>query len=299
MNTLQKALQGSEPVLTAELSLRHGTASDEVLRQARLLSGAVDSIQVAENPNAWVQMSPLGVAELLLREGLDPTVRLHCRDRNRIALKSDLLGLKALGVRSLVLNRGNKIPDGHDLHARAVFDVSCREFITMADEMNQAEGSLPGNEIILGTGVRVFSPPPDWDAELLLTRTAESARFLQSQLCLDVDLLRRYMSRLVEKKITWKFAVMVTLAPLPSAETAHWLLENSPGAVIPESVIERLESAGDAETEGIKLCAEQMQAMTRIPGVSGFNLLTLGHPEAVVAAIKASGLRTSENDTGS
>ncbi len=295
MKTFRHALQRKKFAITAELSLRNRTTVDEALRQAGSLAEFVDGIQLAENPHAWVQVSPLALSSLFIRNGFDPVPRLICRDRNRIALQSDLLGLRAIGVTSLVLNKGSRIPKDHELRAKPVFDVSCRELVAMANEMNEEDWADGGHEFVIGTSATVFTPGADWNAELLLARASAGARFLQTQPCFNLDLLRRYMHRMVENKITWSYAVIVTLAPLPSADTARWLTENVRGALIPKTVAERLDHATDPEQEGIDICAGLMREISSIPGVSGINLLTLGNPEAVAAAITASGLREERN----
>ena len=197
-------------------------------------------------------------------------------------------------MRSLVLNKGQQVPAGHLLRAKTVFDVSCRELIGMAAAMGQQESGRTEDEFLIGTGARVFAPPSGWDAEMLRSRAGAGAQFLQTQLCFDPDILRAYMQRLVEAKITWNYAVIVSLAPLPNAATARWILENDRSAIIPASVIARLEAARQPETEGIALCAELLRTSADIPGVSGFNLHTLGNPEAVFMALAESGLRAGK-----
>ena len=103
--------------------------------------------------------------------------------------------------------------------------------------------------------------------------------------------MRRYMQQLVEKKLTWSYSVIVTLAPIPCARTARWLAENSHGAVVPHQVVKRLEDAANPEKEGIDICAGLISDVASVPGVSGVNLLTLGNPGAVKTAIMASGIR--------
>ena len=295
LKRFNKSLQGAGQTLTAELSLRRETTASEALRQAEFLSDSVDGIQIAENPHAWVQISPVAMAGLLIRNKIDAIPRLICRDRNRIALQSDLLGLRALDVTSLVLDKGSRIPKGHELNAAPVFDLSCRELVAMANDMNEENWADGGHEFTIGTSATIFAPGADWNAELLLARASAGARFLQTQPCFNPGLLRRYMQRMVDSRITWSYAVIVTLAPLPSADTARWLAENVRGALIPKTVIERLDHATDPEQEGIDICAGLMQEISSIPGVSGINLLTLGNPEAVAAAITESGLREKRN----
>ena len=244
MKTFRHALQGDAITITAELALHRQTTVEEALGQARLLAGFVDGIQIAESPNAWAQVSPVALAGLLIRSGIDAIPRLTCRDRNRIALQSDLLGLRATGVTSVILTRGDDIPDGHELKAKPVYDVSCSELIAMAHAMDE--------DLLIGTVTTVVSPTPEQYSRELLVRSGAGARFLQTQPCRDIDVLRRYMQGMVEIKMTWNYSVIVNLAPLPSAEL--------------------------------------MREVAGIPGVSGINLLCMGNPESVIDAIKSSGL---------
>ena len=119
---------------------------------------------------------------------------------------------------------------------------------------------------------------------------------MQTQLCFNADTLRRYMRMLVEQKMTWNYSVMVSLTPLPSAETARWIKKNMADSLIPKHVIERLEQADDPRQEGIRICAELMQEIVEIPGVSGINLMTTGDSEAITEALQASGLAANGND---
>lgn len=282
MQTFSQAVRGDSFAISAELTLERQSTADDVKRQADLLGRLADGIQVTDNPYAWVQMSALSAAAILVGQGVDPVPVLNCRDRNRLALKSDLLGLKALGVTSLMLMRGHRVPDNHAVPASTVFDLTGRELVAMA----ATEGGF-----FIGTGARVFRPGPQWRAESLMARAAAGAGFIQTQLCFNMDILRQYMKRFVAADLTKHYSVMVSLSPLPSADTARWLKENLGDSRIPSAVIQRLEDAGDPEQEGIAICAELMQQISEIAGVSGVNLMTTGDSVALPAAIRASGLR--------
>jgi methylenetetrahydrofolate reductase (NADPH) len=207
-------------------------------------------------------------------------------------LQSDLIGLRAMGVTSVLLTQGNRIQDDHQLEAANVFDTTSREFVALAAALND-DPSLGANEnLFIGTGAKVFRPGAEWPAESLKSRSDAGARFLQSQFCFNTDIIRDYMDALVRLKLTWKYAVIISLTVLPSAQTAIWLKRRMRQAKIPVRLVERLENAGDAELEGIRICAELMQEISEIPGVSGVNLMTTGNPESIPAAIKASGLRS-------
>jgi methylenetetrahydrofolate reductase (NADPH) len=281
-----EAVQAESFAIAAELTLRRDSTGDDVLRQAESLGPYVDGIQVTDNPYGWVQMSALSAAALLIEQGVDPVPVLSCRDRNREALRSDLLGHKALGVSSLMLMRGHRVPKDHAVPATTVFDLTGRELIALAASLN------PG--FFIGTGARVFRPGPNWQAESLSTRSAAGAGFVQTQLCFNMDILRRYMERFVVAESTRGIPVMVSLSPLPSLTTARWVKKNMSDSRIPDALLKRLEGSSDQEAEGIAICAELMQEISGIPGVSGVNLMTTGNPEAIPAAIRVSGLRSGK-----
>jgi methylenetetrahydrofolate reductase (NADPH) len=167
-----------------------------------------------------------------------------------------------------------------------------RELIALAASFGGDEAARPGPEFFIGTSARVFRPNQEWQAEALGARAAAGARFLQTQLCFNVNVLRQYMQALVAARLTWRFSVIVSLAVLPSAVTAQWVKKNLSGSRVPKSVIRRLEQAADPVQEGIRICAEKMQEIAAIPGVSGINLMTTGDAAAIPAAIEASGLRS-------
>jgi methylenetetrahydrofolate reductase (NADPH) len=291
LRVFREAVQAKQFSLSAELTLTRESTADDVRRQAGLLGQYVDGIQVTDNPFAWVQMSALSASAILLGEGVDPVPILTCRDRNRIALESDLLGLRALGVTSLILTRGHRVPKRHAVQASTVFDITGRELIALASSISEPDHENPGEPFFIGTAARVFKPGADWRAESLKARAAAGARFVQTQLCFNTDFLRRYMSRFIEERLTWNYSVMASLSPLPSAVTADWMKKNIKDARIPASLIRRMESAKNEEREGIRICAELMQEISEIPGISGIHLMTTGSMESIPAAIEASGLR--------
>jgi methylenetetrahydrofolate reductase (NADPH) len=172
-----------------------------------------------------------------------------------------------------------------------VFDVSGPELVAMAAGLGTGEAGTAEN-FFIGIGARVFRPARDWDATTLNERSNAGARFVQTQLCFNLDILRDYMIRMVEARMTWKYSVIVSLTPLPSAATAAWLKKNLSDARIPKSVVARLEQAADPAREGVAICAELMREIAQIPGVSGVNLMTTGNPELLRDAIRASGLRS-------
>ena len=289
--TFRSAVQSRSVAITAELALKRETTPDDIRTQARSLAPWVDGIQISDNPWAWTQMSSVAAASLLLDEGVDPLPILTCRDRNRIALTSDLLGLRALGARSIIVMRGHRVPRNHPLPAATVFDLSGRELIALASGLNEDETGKAGDRLFLGTGARAFRPNAGWRADSLKDRAAAGAEFLQTQLCFNLDLLQDYLSCLVDLQVTWDYSVIVSLTPLPSLETAQWIREHYSDAKIPAAVMQQLEDAQDQRKEGIEICAGLMREMAALPGIAGINLMTTGDTDALIEAIRLSGVR--------
>ena len=291
--TFKDALRTKEFVVTAHVNLPRGPDADSLIRQGEILRPAVDAVQLTDNPRAQVHMSGIAAAALLLQQGIDPIIHMTCRDRNRIALQSDLIGAAALGVTSVLLMRGKEIPDGKMLKVHNVFDTPAREIMAFIQNVKDAENDSLVSDFLVGATAIIFDPDADWTPDILSVKCDAGANFVQLQLCFDMDVARNYMARMVASKLTHRLYFIMALSPLPSADIARWMRDNVVGSLVPESIIERMEQASDPEREGIEICAELLQELTTIPGVSGANLLTLGELETIPAAIDASGVRLS------
>jgi len=291
LKTFHEAIRTQAFTLTGQLKLADDTTPAELLEQAELLRPYVDAVQVTDNPNGIVHMSPLAAASLLLQAGIDPIVQLSCRDRNRIALQSELLGAAAIGVSSLLLQRGDKLPKDYEPKTKQVFDIGAKRLVGAAKAIQQDPRLANAEKLFIGTIALAFDPAINWKPSALLGRSDAGARFIQTQLCFDIDALRRYVQKLSAAKLTHRVHVIVSLGTLPSGDAARWLQQNLRGSVMPKAVIKRLEQARDPEQEGVDICAELLQQVAEIPGVDGANVVTPGEIETVPAAIQASGLR--------
>jgi methylenetetrahydrofolate reductase (NADPH) len=269
------------PAISAELTLRRESTADDVRRQAATLARCVDGIQVSDNPYAWVQMSAVSASALLLADGHDPVPILTCRDRNRRALNNDVLGLQALGVDSLMLMRGHRVPENHSVKASTVFDLTGRELIGMVRDS--------GN-FFIGTGARVFRPNRGWQADSLRDRVEQGAGFIQTQICFNLPMLGGYLKRLAAAGLADRLAVMVTLAPLPSLKTAEWIKRTLGDSRIPATVLERLSNARNEEAEGLAICVETLEALAGMPGVAGIHFMTTGDAGSIAGIVEAAGL---------
>jgi methylenetetrahydrofolate reductase (NADPH) len=284
LQAFHQALRNRDFTLTAELALDASAGREAIIAQARTLAAAVDAIQVPDSSPSYASLSPVAVSAILLQAGIDPILHLNCRDRNRLALRADVLGAAALGISSLLLMRGKEIPADVRPKIKTVYDWGTLQLIRFATSLEQVN-------FLIGSIATVFKPDRDWKPTRLEKKADAGTKFIQTQLCFDADLLRHYIARLVAEKFIQRSSVMVALAPVPSAEMAQWLGKNLRGAVVPAKVVKRLRQAKDPEQEGINICAELLGEVATIPGVSGANLICLGNADAIAATVRSSGVR--------
>ena len=289
--SFRDALKTKDFVVTAHVNLGQAPDKDSLLQQADVLRPYVDAVQLTDNPGAQVHLSGLAAGALLVRQGIDPILHMTCRDRNRIALQSDLIGAAALGVTSVLVMRGDRIPDHLKPRVRSVFDTDARELMGFARGLRDSHEVPLVADFLIGATATVFDPEPGWTPVNLTAKCDAGANFVQTQLCFDMAVVRNYMAQLVASKLTHRASFLMALTPLPSAEAARWIRQNVKAALVPSPVIERLEQAADPAREGIEMCAEMLAELATIPGVSGASLLSLGNLDAIPAAIKASGVR--------
>ncbi len=204
---LVRTLLGGEFGVTAELTPPVSGAPETLLERAETLRGSVDAVNLTDGPRALVHMSALAAAGILVGAGIEPVLQFTCRDRNRIALQSDLLGASALGVRNILILTGDD-PDTNEIPPpKPVFDMESRELIHIAAKMRDGLALPSGREIVsapelfIGAADLPIDPPPDWQPSALTQKVEAGAQFAQTQLCFDIEVVRRYMARLVDNGI--------------------------------------------------------------------------------------------------
>ncbi|MDH3747367.1 MAG: methylenetetrahydrofolate reductase [Gammaproteobacteria bacterium] len=292
MKTFQKALRTQDFTLSAELKLDSQSSPTSIVEQAQVLASTVDAIQVTDNPGGRVHMSPLVAAGILLDHDVDPVLHVTCRDRNRIALHSDLLGAAALGVTSLLLMRGQKFPVDFPSKAATVFDWGVRKLIADAQALQSDPENANPPQFFIGSTATAFKPTRGWQPEKIAVKADAGVKFIQTQLCFDIGLIKRYLAGLVGAKLIERVNVIIGIAPIPSTDIGEWLASNLRGTVVPDAIMKRLKRASNPEREGIEICAEMLQELAAIPGVSGANIMSFGDAQGIAKAIEISGLRT-------
>jgi methylenetetrahydrofolate reductase (NADPH) len=238
-----------------------------------------------------VHLGALAAAHILAENGIEPILQLTCRDRNRLALQSDLLAAAALGLENLVILRGDDPTAGDQPDAKPVFDMDSRSLLETACKLRDF-GTLPTGRAVsgkvsffLGAVDTPIDPSPGWSPRALLDKIAAGAEFIQTQFCMDIPLLRRYLARLAEHGVPDQVAIMVGLTPLRSARSAIWMRNHLPGTLIPDALITRLERAGDPGEEGKRICIDLLEELAEIPRIAGAHIMAPGNEHAVPEVI--------------
>jgi methylenetetrahydrofolate reductase (NADPH) len=299
MPTLKEKLSTDQFVVTAEIAPPVSCDAVDMMTKAAPLKGLADAINVTDGAGARAHMSPVAAAAILLREGIEPILQLTCRDRNRIALQSELMGAAALGIRNLLLLKGDDPKQGDQPDAKPVFDYDTAALTAVAVAMRD-KGTLPTGKTVSGecdffiaAADVPIDPKPGWEPASLKAKIAAGCEFVQTQFCMDADVVRRYMARLAECGVRVPF--LIGISPLRSAKSANWMREKLFGTIIPDATVARLEAAKDPAAEGRKICLDLMRELATIPGVAGVHIMAPGNEAAIADVIKgAAGLKRAK-----
>jgi methylenetetrahydrofolate reductase (NADPH) len=292
-NTLQDRLRQGQFVMTAELAPPVSSDAQELLRKAAPLKGLADAVNVTDGAGARAHMAALAAASLLAGAGIEPILQLTCRDKNRIALQSELMGAAALGIRNLLILTGDDPKAGDQPDTKPVFDVDSRTLIETARRLRD-EGTLPtGRKVegkapfFIGAADMPIDPPADWQPSGLLAKVKSGAQFAQTQFCMDAAIVRRYVGVLEKAGITKQLAILIGVNPLRSAKSARWMKSHLYGTIIPDAFIDRLEQSADPAREGVQICVDLIAELSTIPGVAGAHIMAPGNDAAIPEVIKA------------
>jgi methylenetetrahydrofolate reductase (NADPH) len=295
-HSFRKTLESGHFAVTAEITPPRGASLGPLTLAVRDLQPVVSAINLTDGAGARVHMSSLAAAIHVKQLGVDPILQMTCRDRNRIALQSDLLGAAAFGIANVLILSGDGIALSDDPEAKPVFDLDARALLEAVRSMTLLGATLSGSELssrtefFPGAADVAVDPGDDWSPDPIRSKQVAGARFVQTQFCFDIELLTRYVDRLRDAGLTDEVYFLVGLGPLRSADGARWMRDNLRGTVIPHGIVRRLEAARDPRHEGIAICAELIQQAREIDGVAGVHLMAPGQHQSIVEAVKLAGL---------
>jgi methylenetetrahydrofolate reductase (NADPH) len=291
VQTLRDKLNAGRFVITAEITPPVSFDPADLLAKALPLKGLADAVNVTDGAGARPHLGSLTAAAILQQNGIEPILQLTCRDKNRIALQSELISAAASGVLNLLLLRGDDPTAGDQPDAKPVFDLDTVA-LTRTARVLRDSGELPSGrkvagraEFLLGAADMPIDPPAGWEPKSLKAKIEAGAQFAQTQFCMDVAVLKRYVARLRDCGID--LPMLIGISPLRSAKSARWMREKLFGTIIPDAMVARLEAAANPAAEGRRLCLELMQEMRTVPGVAGVHLMAPGNEAAIADVIRA------------
>jgi len=307
---LERVLAAGHFAVTGELGPPQSADAEGILRKARLLKGYVDAVNITDNQTAVVRMSSIASAVLVLREGLEPVIQMTCRDRNRIAMQSDLLGAYALGIRNLLCLTGDHQSFGNHPTSKNVFDLDSIQLLQMVAGLRDQKRFLCGEEIkgqeprfFIGAAANPFADPFDFRPYRLAKKVAAGADFIQTQLIYNVPRFAEYMERVRRLGLHERVYILAGVGPIKTAGAARYMRDKVPGMDVPNEIVERMERAvadipkedkkARAEAwkrEGIQICVDIIQQVRQIPGVAGIHIMAIEWEEAVPEIVQAAGL---------
>ena len=304
--SFRQRLSGGQFAVTAEIGPPRGADTAPVAMKAAELRGWVDAVNITDNQGATVRLSNLAGSITALRAGVEPIMQVTCRDRNRIALQSDLLSAAALGVPNVLIMTGDHPRNGDHPDAVAVFDLDSTQLLRVATAMRDEGKLMSGAEL---------KPPPSWllgavenppgragtaaEAEAaadkatgrLAGKIDAGAQFIQTQFVFDVAAFAAWMTRVRDLGLHERCHILAGVGPVRSARAlAH--LATIPGVLIPEHVSERLAdlSPDQFQAEGEKLCSEIIAQLADVPGVAGVHIMAIGAESSIPGIIQQAGL---------
>jgi 5,10-methylenetetrahydrofolate reductase len=282
-------------VVTSEVVPPRSASGRAVTERAQGLVGYVDAVNVTDNPTASAHMSPLAGVRFVASAGIEPTLQLTARDRNRLGLTADLLGGWALGARNVMCLSGDPLAIGDHPEAVKVDDLSVNELVSLARRLRDEGTTLAGAEVddppAYTIGVADVPLADPYDPARLEGKLDAGAELIWTQIAYDVEALAGWADTLRARGAFERAKVLVGLVPLRSAAQASFMAERLPGVRVPERFVATLQAAGaDAETVGTELTVEVVRAVRELPGVAGVHVMGMGRDDLVRAAIDGAGL---------
>ncbi len=282
-SNLEKVLKAGHFAFTGECGPPKGANIEHLKKKAAPLKGVVDAVNVTDNQTAVVRMSSWAASTILLQEGIEPNFQMVCRDRNRLAMQSDILGVYAMGIRNMLCLSGDHQRFGNHPEAKNVYDLDSMQLISMVKKMRDEGQFLNGEEIdvppklFIGAASNPFADPFEFRVHRLAKKINAGADFIQTQCIYNMDKFREFMKMAVDMGLHEKCYILAGVTPMKSVGMAQYMAKMVPGMDVPESLVKRLRGAGKgkAAEEGIRFSLEQIEEFKEMEGLAGIHLMAI------------------------
>jgi len=308
-SNLEKVLRAGHFAVTGEIGPPASANRAAIEEGAKYLKGNVDSVNITDCQTAVVRMSSISVAVMLMELGIEPNIQMTARDRNRIAIQSDLLGASALGIKNLLCLTGDHQTFGNHPMAKNVFDVDSISMLMMVKAMRDKGIVQSGDKMdvpprfFLGAAANPFADPFDFRPYRLAKKVKAGADFIQTQIVFNVPKFAEYMKRVGDLGLPDNVYILAGVSPIRTSGAARYMATRVPGMDVPDEYVQRMTSAIKGipreerqarravwAEEGIGICVEIIHQVREIPGVAGVHVMAIGWEEAVPTIVEKAGL---------
>ncbi|WP_417912118.1 methylenetetrahydrofolate reductase, partial [Candidatus Electronema sp. TJ] len=296
-SNLERVLRSGQFAVTGELGPPKNSDPEVVRAKARLLKGKVDAVNITDCQTAIVRMSSIGAGLIAQAEGVEPVIQMTCRDRNRIAMQSDMLAAAALGLKNLLCLTGDHQKFGNHPGAKGVFDMDSIQLLGMMRDLRDGKKFQCGEELkgkapqlFLGAAANPFAWPFEFRAVRMGKKIANGADFIQTQIIYNVEKFAAFMKQARDLGLTEKAYILAGVTPPKSLGMARYMKSSVPGMDVTDAVIERMKGAKNQKQEGINICVDIINQVKEIPGVAGVHVMAIEWEEAVGEICEKAGL---------
>ena len=299
--SLREKIARKEFVVCAELGPPQSCDDAVIRKKAACFRGVVDAVNITDNQTAIVRLSSIAAGVILLEEGVEPIVQMTCRDRNRIAIQSDLLGAAALGIENVLCLTGDHQRFGDHPEARGVFDLDSVQLIAALQQMNQ--GALLSGQAMkkapfffIGAAANPFAEPLEMRLIRLEKKVRAGAAFIQTQPVFHLDHFVRWLDLVCQAGLHEKTAILAGVLPVKSVKALEYMQKEVPGMRIHPDYLERMRAAAEPQEEGVRIAVELVRTLKSMTGVSGIHLMPVMWESITPRIVHESGLDREQSD---
>lgn len=295
---LEKVMAAGHLGVTSECGPPRGSDPDVIRKKGEMLKGYVDAVNVTDNQTSVVRTSSLAACIHLKLIGLEPVLQMVTRDRNRIALQSDILGAASFDIHNVLCLSGDHQSFGDNPQGQNVHDLDSMQLVKTVRKMRDEGKFLGGDEIkrppkmFVGAAENPFADPFEIRAIRLGKKVAAGAEFIQTQCIYNLDKFEEWVRQARDRGLTEKVFIMAGVTPLKSVGMAKYMKNRVPGMDVPDDVVKRMADTPKEKQaeEGVKICIETIARLKECKGVSGFHIMAIEWEEKVPEIVKAAGL---------
>ena len=296
-SNLEKVLSEGKIAVTAEIGPPKGSDPNKIKKKAKMLNGHADAFNITDNQTAVVRMSSMAGCCILLTMNMEPIMQMTCRDRNRIALQSDVLGASAIGIKNILCLTGDHQSLGNHPETKGVYDIDSIQLIQIIKNMRDNGVFQSGDEILsgkldvfIGAAANPYADPFELRVDRLHKKIRAGADFIQTQSVYNIDKFNNWMDEVRSDGLDKKVHILVGITPLKSLKMAERMKFYVPGVDVPDAIYNRMKNAVDPKKEGYKIALETIRELKKVKGLHGIHITALFWEDIIPSLVNESHL---------